>query len=83
MPIENASPDAAYLTKTNVGPVFTKSNIVEQIHTVSDALPATAKTSHLTKADAEVTAREGRARTELSGRNGGTAVTGGSIERGR
>lgn len=83
MAVENATPDAAYLTKTNVGPAFTKANIVEQIHTVSDALPAAAKTAHLTKADAEVTAREARGRTELAVRNGGTSVTGGSIERGR
>jgi hypothetical protein len=83
VPVENATPDTAYLTKTNVGPAFTKSNIVEQIHTVSDALPAAAKTQHLTKADLEVTAREARGRTELGGRNGATTSSGGSIERGR
>lgn len=83
MAVENASADAAYLTKNNVGPAFTKSNIVEQIHTMSDALPAAAKAAHVTKADLEVTEREVRARVEISKRNGGTTISAGSIERGR
>jgi hypothetical protein len=74
--MENVTPEAAYLTKGT--------NIVHQLHTISDALPAAAKTQHLSKADAEVTAQEVRGRGHVADSQLNTiAVTGGSINKGR
>jgi hypothetical protein len=73
--MENVSPEAAYLTK---------GNIVAQIDTVSDALPAAALTQHQTKATAEVAAQEVRGRTRLDEGTLNTVThSGGSIRRGR
>jgi hypothetical protein len=81
--MENYSPETAYLTKTNVGPLFTNANIVNMEHTLHDALPATAKAQALTKDDLEHTAKETRARVHLTQTNGGATITAGSIAKGK
>lgn len=83
MSIENSTPDAAYATKTAVGPFFNQANIVNQQHTISDALPATAKAQALTTADTEHAQKEARAAAELQRRNGGVTVTAATIAKGR
>lgn len=71
--VENVSPDAAYATKNN---------IIHQRHTLSDVLPAAAKTQALATADAEVAAAEARANADLS-RKTGLDVSGAAIKKGK